>query len=245
MLLFATLGAPERRHLLDGRRRRAAAPEPPPAPVVTGRATVISVAAPFAEVAAAHRWLDGAGEEALAGDLAVLNGALHAFRLAAADPHVHTVARSQLLVARIGYGEGEAVADGRWREARELTAPAPRRRRRKLLEPQPRFAAVLSRREQLLACEELALRARLDLDESRPREAALQLLVALDAALAEMAGDSEIAGRVAELRERREAVAAVAHAALARELRDEEREAVAASLSRLEAALRARAYTRA
>ena len=206
---------------------------------------MISVAEPFAEAAAAQRWLNGAGEEALAGDLAVLNEALHAFRLAAADPHVHTVGRSHLLVARIGYGEGEDVADGRWREARDLTAPPGRRRRRMLLEPQARFAAVLSRREQLLACEELALRARLDLDESRPREAALQLLVALDAALVELAGDGEIAGRVAELRERREAVAALAQAAIAGELGDEEQRGVAATLARLEAALRARAFARA
>ena len=56
-----------------------------------------------------------------------------------------------------------------------------------MLHPQARLAAVLGARERPLACEELALRARLDLDHGREREAALQLLVALDAALAELA----------------------------------------------------------
>ena len=36
----------------------------------------------------------------LAADLAVLNHALHAFRLVTADPHLHTLRRDQALVAR-------------------------------------------------------------------------------------------------------------------------------------------------
>ena len=58
-----------------------------------------------------------------------------------------------------------------------------------MLTPQARLAAVLSARERPLVCEELTLRARLDLDHGRGREAALQLLVALDAALAELQAD--------------------------------------------------------
>ena len=63
-----------------------------------------------------------------------------------------------------------------------------------MLRPQARLAAVLNGRERPLACEELTLRARLDLDHGREREAALQVLVALDAALAELAADPQAAG---------------------------------------------------
>ena len=240
VLLFATLGAPERRRL-DRRRRRVATPEPPPAPVVTGRATVIA-AEPLPDRAAAARWLQQAGEQRLAGDLAVLNRALHAFRLVSADPYRHAVERSQLLLARVGYGEGEEVAAGRWTEARELL-PGRLRGRRRMLEPQARLAGVLAGREPLLACAELALRARLDVDQERFREAALQLLVALDAALAEL--DVELADRVQELRERRRQVAGAAESALRGELSEDQRVAVSGALGRLEAALRARALTRA
>ena len=46
----------------------------------------------------------------LAVDLAVLNRALHAFRLATADPYINAVGRRQALVARVGYGAGEEGA---------------------------------------------------------------------------------------------------------------------------------------
>jgi hypothetical protein len=93
-------------------------------------------------------------------------------------------------------------------------------------------------------CEELALRAQLDLDADREREAALQLLVALDAAIAELPGDPAagiLAERIAELREERDAVADAAQAALEGPLEPPERETVEFVLGRLEAALRARA----
>jgi hypothetical protein len=244
VLLLATLGAPRRR-MLDRRRSVAATPEPDPAPVATGRATVISVADPFPDSAAARRWLGAAGEEQLASDLAVLNRALHEFRLATADPYAHGCRRGQLLVARIGYGEGEQVAAGRWSEARELVHRPRRRRRAALLEPQARLAAALAGREPAPVCAELALRARLDVDHGRFRAAALQLQIALEAALAELPGDGELADRVAELRDQRASVDAAARAALAGELDGAERERLVETLARLEAALRALAFARA
>ncbi len=245
MLVIATLGAPERRRLLAGRRRqREAPPEPEPAPVSTGKATVIDVGRPLAGEDEARAWLRTAGGDFLAAGLAVLNRALHAFRLVTADPYLNAVSDGQALVARIGFGAGEEVADGLWTEARELLGPRPRQRRLKTLQPQARLAAVLSGRELPLACEELALRARLDLDSGRQREAALQLLVALDAALVELAADpaaGELAPRLAELRDQRERAGEAAQAALSGPLAPEQRAAVEFTLGRIEAALRARA----
>lgn len=247
VVVLATLGAPERRRLAS-RRRREAEPEPAPTPVATTRATIIDVGDPLAGEAAARAWLDAAGEDELEAGLAVLNRALHAFRVATADPYIPPAGRAQALVARVGFGAGEEVADGVWTAARELPGPEHarqgRRAARRLLEPQARVAALLGGRAAPLACEELTLRARLDLDHGRPREAALQLLVALDATLAELGAGSraaELGDRLAELRDRRDAVAAAAQAALAGPLSDDQVDTVAATVARIEAALRAHA----
>jgi hypothetical protein len=246
VLVVATLEATERRRRLLGRAggKAQAEPDPEPTPVITGRATVIDVASPFGEEPEAAAWLGRAGEVELEADLSVLNRALHAFRLATADPYLNPVERRQVLVARVGYGAGEQVADGLWSQAHELILPPRRQRRSRVLHPQARLAGLLSGRERPLVCEELALRARLDLDHHRPREAALQVLIALDAAIAELATDSSAAAlesRIAELREQRDPIADAAQAALEGSLGVDERETVEFVLGRIEAALRARA----
>src|SRR5581483_11093828 len=112
--------------------------------------------------------------------LAVLNQALHAHRLATADPYAREVGRRDALVVRVGYGAGEQVADGRWTEALELPDPRTQRRKREAaLRPQERVAALLGGRDAALACELLVLRTRADLEAGREREAALQLRAAL------------------------------------------------------------------
>ena len=146
-------------------------------------------------------------------------------------------------MARLGFGAGEQVAHGQWTDARELTPTRRRHSPAKVLEPQARLAAVLARRESVLVCEELVLRARMGLEQGRGREAALQLLVALDAALAELQVDpsaGSLAKRLEELREHREAVARAAQSALAGPLPASDRETVHHMLGRIEAALRAR-----
>jgi hypothetical protein len=215
--------------------------------VVTGRATIIDVGEPFGDRAQAQAWLAGAGEDDLAIGLRVLNRVLHAHRVATADPYAGTVSRAQALVARIGFGAGEQVADGQWAQARELLAPRRSGRRTTALHPQARLADALTGRGRLLACEELVLRARLDLDQDRPREAALQVLVALDAAVAELAVDplaDALADRLDELRAQRDPVAAAGQSALAGPLAPAELEAVGFTVGRIEAALRARAAAR-
>jgi hypothetical protein len=205
---------------------------------------MIDVGAPLEGAEQAAAWLAKAGDAEADDGLAVLNRALHGFRLVTADPYLHPVSRGHALILRVGFGAGEQVADGLWTEALELVPRRERQRRAKVLQPPARLAAVLNGRDRPLACEELALRARLDLDHDRDREAALQLLVALDAAIAELATDAvapALRERVEELRGQREAVAKAAQAALAGELDDADREAVGFTLGRIEAALRARA----
>ncbi|MFL5817879.1 MAG: hypothetical protein ACJ76L_09775 [Conexibacter sp.] len=242
VLVLATLGAPERRRLRD-RRARPLAAEPPAEPVTTARATVVD-AAPVS-IADAERWLVDAGREDAERALAQVARAVRAHRLASGDPAVHEPALAQALVVRAGHGVGEQVAEGRWRSARELPPPrATRRRGVAGLQPQERLAALLGGHARPLACEELALRARHDLDGGHLREAALQLRAALDAALGELprAPDTsaDVAERVVELRERQPAVSTLADAALDGVLPPDASETLATALQRLEAALRAR-----
>jgi hypothetical protein len=141
----------------------------------------------------------------------------------------------------VGYGTGEQVAEGDWEAAREL--PRPRPARSLVRDPQERLAALLGGRDVALACEELALRARGDLDHGRGREAALQMSIALTVALTELASwrdDAGMAARLDELAGHKEPVAAAADAALEGGLHPDSVAAVEAALARLEAALRAR-----
>jgi hypothetical protein len=248
ILVLRLLGAPQQRLLPRPRRRRAraAVPEPPPSPVLTSRATLVDTAALDGRDAA-ERWLRAGDLAALAGDgVARLNRVLHAHRLATADPSMREVALAQALVVRVGYGSGEHVADGRWDSARELpraALTAPLRPGRAALRPQERLVAVLAGRDPALACEELVLRARADWDAGRVREAALQLAVALDAALAELEPWREAArlgARLDELHRRHDDVRAAAATALQGGLEAQQVELVGAVLGRVEAALRAR-----
>jgi len=210
------------------------------------RATVID-ASPLGELDAADAWLaraTGDDSERIAAEaLAVLNQAVAGHRVAAADPWVADADPARALVIRVGYGTGEQVADGDWESARELPVPATRAERSALLSPHERVAALLGGRDAALACEELALRARGDLDHGRPREAALQMAIALDAALAELEvwrDAADMAARLEELAGWRAAVGEAAATALQGGLSPPDTAAVATALGRLEAALRSR-----
>jgi hypothetical protein len=220
-------------------RRRARRAESLPKEVDVTRATVID-AAPLGDLDAADTWLARAvGDEAVVAEaLALLNRAVAAYRVAAGDPWVADGAPGRASVCRVGYGTGEQVAEGEWESARELPGA---RARRSMLAPGERVAAVLGGRDVTLACEELVLRARGDLDHGREREAALQLSVGLEAALAELEVWREALGeRLEELGSFRGEVSAAAQAALEGGLSEREVEVVRRVLSRVEAALRAR-----
>jgi hypothetical protein len=191
VLVLATLGSPERRRL--ARRRARAVEDADPEPVPTSRATVVRPE-PFLSRQDASAWLETLRRDERAAlaqrdaAIRVINRALRAQRAAAADPYAADVSAERSLVTRIGYGLGEALAEGLFAEALELRPAAPRRFKRSMEAPEERFAALLGGRERALVAEELILRARCDLDADRPREAALQARVALEALAAELPG---------------------------------------------------------
>jgi hypothetical protein len=240
VLVITGSSAPRRGPIAAWRRRAGAAPE---TGVEVTRATVID-AVPLPDADRAEAWLAGAlaGPDTVAAALGVLTRAVAAHRLAAADPWLADPDPARALAARAGYGAGEEVANGDWEVARPL-AQAARPRGRRALVPAERVAALLSGRDAALACEELALRARADLDRGRGREAALQLDAALRTALAELQGwrgHRDVADRLAELERHLAPVAAAADAALRGGLDASSMAAVDTALGRLEAALRAR-----
>jgi hypothetical protein len=196
VLAIETLGAPPP----PGRRRRRsreADATAPPASLPLTRATAIRAHQPFGSPVEAAAWLDAAVanetdvDALVAEGVALLNRALHAQAAAAADPYVGEISAERAVLVRVGYGSGDEVVSGRFSLAREVDVRGgggKRRRRDEELRPQERMAAALGGRERIDACETLLLRARADLDGGRMREAALQLRVALEALLVELAG---------------------------------------------------------
>jgi hypothetical protein len=235
VLVLRTLAAPERR-LLRGRRPRPAR-HAEPEPVPTARATVVRPE-PFGSREQADSWLaslrrdDDAVQAELEAALHVVNRARAAQRAAAGDPYAGDVSAAQALALRLGYGSGEAVAEGRFADAIELHRAGARRPRRSMHAPDERFAALLGGREEPLLAEEHVLRARADLNAGREREAALEARIALEALVAELGERAPV--------DQRERVTAAANAALEGQRPVEVEEAVGA----MEAALRRRRFAR-
>jgi hypothetical protein len=241
VLVLSTLGAPERRRSFPGRRPRARRIESAePEPVPTARATVVR-AAPFSSAEEAAGWLAGLDLDAeLEAAVMVLNRALHAHRVASANPYVTEVSPERALVARVGYGSGEEVADGRFGEAREVPVSGPLRARRSMEAPEERFAALLGGREEVLPAEELVLRARADLNAGRLAEAALQARVAIEALLAAEVASEESGAAGGSLGAHREAIAAAANAALSGALPGDTAAALEEAVAAMELALKRR-----
>jgi hypothetical protein len=213
VLVLRTIGAPPRPPRRRRRPRRTQHADAAPVPTV--RATVIRPTA-FPSAADAESWLerlrrdDEARGREVADATVELNFMLYAHRAAAADPHARDVAADAATVVRIGYGSGELVADGRYDAAFEVPPQRRKRRRGEVLAPQERLAATLAAREPLVPAEELVLRARADADARRPREAALQARIALEALLAQLGPEADAAA----LQSHRQAVVDAAGAAL-------------------------------
>jgi hypothetical protein len=245
--------APARR-----RRRRARGDEPgrEPDALPLTRVTAVRAEEPYETEEEAGSWLAATASSAEATDAAVmaamalLNRALHARAVAAADPLGAELSAERAVSVRLGHGSGKEVAAGRFTAAREVDAgsPASRRRRRdEELRPQERIAAILGNRERPDACETLLLRARADLDAGRSREAALQLRVGLEALLAELDGALADPGHeqdIGELQARRGEAGEAANAALSGDLPPDDERHVAELLALCERILRRRRVLR-
>ena len=218
---LAAAPAPARRRRKPRPEEQGAVPELP-----LSRATAIRAARPFASQPEAEAWLkDAVADEERIDSLrdegiGLVNRAMFAQAAARADPNLAVLSSEAAIAVRIGFGEGEEVAAGRYTLAHRVNAAtggSRRRRRDEELRPQERVAAVLGRRERIDACEVLVLRARADLDGDRPREAALQLRVGLEALLVELDGALADPGHeqdMTELRARRAEVGELANEAL-------------------------------
>jgi hypothetical protein len=261
VVVLATLGAARRSGAAGRARRRRGVPVEPtayPSPVPVARVTVVDPVSLSAEQQA-RAWLsDFDSERDVGAAAAVLNRVLYLHRIACADPYVHEVSPAQALSIRVGWGEGVQVADGQWLHARELPVTGEARGRPGRWPGGRRYSAALRTGERLaqllaghaepLACEELTLRARLDLDQGRLQHAAIQLAAAFDSALPELRAEEnlDLSVRIAELEELSAGVLEQQRAARAEQAPDgaqaqaASEEVVRHALERLEAALRAR-----
>ncbi len=241
---------------LPGRRRRRPRPseadaEPPRLPLC--RATAVIADRPFEEGAAASAWLgsllesEEELEDFVVRGVALLNRALHAQALAAADPRQRQIAAQEAIAVRVGYASGEEAAAGHHSSAElvDMRDRGSRRARRaEELRPQERVAAILGGKESFDPCETLMLRIRADLDAGRRREAALQLPAAIEAILAGPPGATGDAEDMAALRGRAAEAKAAAGAALAGEPSAEQLASVSELLATGERVLRRRRVLR-
>ena len=247
VLVVATRGA---ERALSGRRRRhraSRAPEDPGAASIP--VTRLTVVTPTElDPDEAERWLDEVSKDADAARAQVdaamrlINRALAAQRAGAQDPYTHELDPLRAVAVRVGYGVGDDVADGNWTDARELQLAADREHRAEVLQAQERVAAVLGGRDEVLTCEGLVLRAQLDLEEGRRREAALQLRVGLEALLRELEGEENagVQEDLGALQDLRDELVEAANTALRGDLSEEQAEAVRLAIARCERALRRR-----
>lgn len=157
--------------------------------------TVVMASEPLEDEAAAAAWLEAAAAEeatdALLEDgLATLDRALAAGAATTGRVLGEPVGLDLVVNAKIGYGEGGQVYDGRFIDAIEIDArggtAAPRRQRLERIVPLARIAAILGGREPLLACEVLVPRVRADLDAGRVDAAALTVHEAVRSTLIEL-----------------------------------------------------------
>ncbi len=245
-----TVGAElKRRGGRGGRRARPARAEAQdePEPVAVTRVTVIR-GEPFEHADAARTWLAGCGDAQAANlevneALRLLNRAIHAHRVSAGDPYSADVSLTRARRVRLGYGTGDELVEGRWRDAYAVPHQAARTSRRRMLAPEEQTAGILVGRRQTHASEDLVLRARADLDQGRTRAAALQADAALKALTAELRAEEGAEQSRATLRERGEQLSGLAATALDRELDDRETAELGDVLLEMERIVRRRRHS--
>lgn len=208
VLALRTLGAERSRARLRRGKPVPLESEPGAEPLQLSRLTLIK-AIPFGDEAAAEDWLQRVGsDDELAGGLVAetartANRALAAHRVAAPDAYAADLDPAAASAARLGYGNGDEVAAGRWSQALELAESRRRSLRAQVVDgvgAQERIAAVLGGRDRIRPDESLLVDAERAAREHRPELALRTLIAGLDA-LADAGGDpGEAQSICAELR---------------------------------------------
>lgn len=179
-------GEPVGGRRLLARRPQRAEGEDPPAPTPVCVATLIRATEPFDSKASAETWLTAcledpaSRERVLAQGLRQLNLAVRAFRVSSGDPYMVEFTGEDPRALRVGYGGAEEVAEGRWDRA--FVVPAGERERESRadrLRPAEVAASILAGKVPLLEGEELLLIAHRELQQDRPRGAALSARAAM------------------------------------------------------------------
>lgn len=202
VLAVNTLGAPRARSRLRRGRPVPVESEPDATPVPLSRVALIK-SIPFESAEAGGRWLERVrGDDELSRNLATevaiaLNRAIEAHRVAAPEIYALPIHAGRAAAVRIGYGNGDELADGRWTEAIELAEKGRKSLRAELVDgvgAQERIAAVLGGRDSVAPAESLLVDAELAHAEGRYPLAAITLDAALGAA-ARAGADTEEAAR--------------------------------------------------
>lgn len=177
------------------RRPRKAVANESPVRVEIAVVTVIRADQPLVGETEAGEWLGRIGEPDFTGELlddaiSTLDRARAADAASAGFPFGTPTAIGSVLAGRIGYGEGDQVASGRYLEALEVDARGGTgEKRRQRLAPAgslARTAAILGSRETAAACEVLIPRVRLDLESGNDAAARLAIAAATGATISEL-----------------------------------------------------------
>lgn len=218
--------------------------------VPVSRVTVVD-ADPL-ETADPEGWLAAQDADAAVDEgLAVVAQLARAAAVAAGEARPRPLRHRDLTRALLAYGTGYEGSEGSWTAHRTVPVAADRpqrvRRSGRGLGHEERLADLLAGRDPVLAAEPLALRVRDDLDAGHLREAALQLRIAVEVAIAELEpwrAAPQVDGALSALRDARGAVAETATAAVRGGLTDAQVETVHGVTDTLEQALLRRARGR-
>ena len=181
------------------KRRRPKQSKRSETPTTVGVTTVTLVRAhePLGGESEAREWLAGLEDDDFIQSLfdetfGSIDRALAAEAAASGRPYAAAPSLEQVLGAKIGFGDGDHVADGRYTDALEVDArggtAGPRRERLGRTRPLARIAAILGQKEQAAACEFLVPRVRADLDAGRVLAAGLAIETAARATVVEFDG---------------------------------------------------------
>lgn len=194
VLVTETEGAlppPRRRR----RRPRKAVVTEAPVRVTVSVVTVIFADRPLDGEAAAEAWLQKAGDPDLTGEL-IEDGIRTLDRVRAAEasasgtPFGTPTRITGILASRIGFGDGDQVASGRFLNALDVDARGgagnKRRERAARTGSLARSAAILGGRARATACEVLIPRIRLDLESGNEAAARLAVATTIAATISEL-----------------------------------------------------------